>query len=341
MIARRFRRLAASVVVAAVAVGLTGCENSTSDAATITLHETSGDHVVHITRRGLTSELDQLLSNKVFREQLEKSGNFPGVSGEGTTDQELASRWLTTLVRQAAVDEELKTAQVSVTSTDTDQASQDQVSTFSQPVFAAFPKAFAATLVDREARLFAVYRYYQTCPSGRFVSHILVKTRAEADAALNLIEGGAKFASVAKAQSTDTTSGEAGGALGCLTPSEFVSEFQNAADAAPLDVVTGPVKTQFGYHLIVVRRWDPVGDKSYSQALAQAASAVLTARLKTLEVRVDPRYGTWGEQTDSNGNAGFSVIPPKVPTPGVCREKSAACRPTTTTASTTTIPAGG
>jgi parvulin-like peptidyl-prolyl isomerase len=44
--------------------------------------------------------------------------------------------------------------------------------------------------------------------------------------------------------SIDTTSGTRGGALGCLAPGEFVPEFQNAAEAAPLGVVTGPVHTQ-------------------------------------------------------------------------------------------------
>lgn len=341
MIARRFRRFAVPLVVAAVAVGLTGCESSTFDAATVTLHDNRGNHVVHITRSDLTSELDQLLANKSFVQELEQSGIFPGVGGGGTTDQQLAGRWLTTLVRQAAVDEEFRTTRVSVTSADTSQAQQDQVSTFSQAVFAAFPKAFANKLVEREARLLAVYRYYQTCPSGRFVSHILLKTEATANAARQEIEAGASFATVAKAQSTDTASGKVGGALGCLSAGEFVSEFQNAADAAPLGVLTGPVKTQFGYHLILVRAWDPVGDKAYTQALAQAASAVLGARLNALKVKVDPRYGSWAKQTDSSGNAGFAVVAPKVPAPGVCREKNSVCRPTPTTASTTTVPAGG
>jgi parvulin-like peptidyl-prolyl isomerase len=341
MMVRRLRRLAVPLVVGAVALGLTGCDNSTSDAATVTLHDSSGDHVVHISRSELTSEIGQLLANKSFVDELQKSGVFPDVKGTGTTDQQLAGRWLTTLVRQSAVDAEFSSVHAAITAEDTNNAISDQQSNFSQAVFAAFPKAFANKLVDRDARLFAVFRYYQTCPSGRFVSHILLKTEAEANAARQLIQGGETFANVARTKSIDTTSGKAGGALGCLTPDEFVPPFENAANAAAFGVVTGPVKSQFGYHLILVRRWDPVGDKSYAQALSQAASAILSARLKALKVRVDPRYGTWSEQTDSSGNAGFAVVPPSVPNPGLCREKNAVCRPTSTTTSTTTVPAGG
>ena len=139
-------------------------------------------------------------------------------------------------------------------------------------MFAAFPKSFADKLIARGAQQ-AARRPATTrrVPSGSFVSHILLKTQAEADAALRSIQAGQKFADVAKLRSTDTGSAPQGGGLGCLTPNEFVAEFQNAAAAAPLGVVTGPVKSQFGYHLILVRKWDPVADESYVQALAQAA----------------------------------------------------------------------
>ena len=101
---------------------------------------------------------------------------------------------------------------------DTNNATTDQDNSFSQPVFAAFSKTFASKLIDRDARLFAVYRYYQTCPSGRFLSHILVATKDQADAALASIRAGQKFDVVARALSIDTTSGTRGGALGCLAP---------------------------------------------------------------------------------------------------------------------------
>ena len=337
MIVRRFRFLA--VPLAATLIGLGGCSSRLSDAATVTFHDANGDHTVHITRSDFDQELHDLLANPKFVQALKSSSLFANVGGDASTDQELSSRWLTTLVRQAAVDGELDSARVTVKAADTSNATTDQGNTFSQPVFAAFSRSFATKLIDRDARLFAVYRYYQTCPSGRFISHILLKTKAAADAALKRIRAGQTFDEVARAQSTDSASAPQGGALGCLARDEYVAKFQSAAEAAPLGVITGPVQTQYGYHLILARPWNPAGDQQFAQVLTQVASAALSARLKALHVWVNPRYGTWGESKDANGNTNFAVTAPKVPNPRVCREDSAACTPTTTT--TTTVPPGG
>jgi hypothetical protein len=334
------RRLAVVLAVGVLGAGLSGCANRTSDAATVSYHDSTGDHTVHITRADLDDELNALLSNDVFTKQLQTSGIFPNVGGKATTDTQLSSRWLTTLIRQTVVDAEMASDKVTVAAIDTSQATQDEQSTFSAPVLAAFDKEFAAKVINRDAQLFAVYRYYQTCPSGRFVSHILLPTKAKADAALALIRGGEKFSDIAKTQSTDTASGKAGGALGCLTPNEFVQELQSAADAAPLGEVTEPVKSKFGYHLILVRAWNPAADTTaYGQGLTQAASAVLSARLRDLEVWVNPRYGTWAPETDAQGNTNFTVIPPAAPQVRTCRETAPVCAPPTTT--TTTVPAAG
>jgi hypothetical protein len=334
------RRLAGLLAVGVLGAGLSGCTNRTSDAATVSYHDSTGDHTVHITRADLDDELQALLSNGLFTKQLQTSGIFPNVGGKITTDTQLSSRWLTTLIRQTVVDAEMASDKVTVTSIDTSQATQDEQSTFSAPVLAAFDKEFAAKIVNRDAQLFAVYRYYQTCPSGRFVSHILLPTKERADAALALIRGGEKFSDIAKTQSTDTASGKAGGALGCLTPHEFVQEFQSAADTAPLGEVTEPVKSKFGYHLILVRAWNPAADTTaYGQGLTQAASAVLSARLRDLKVWVNPRYGTWAPETDAQGNTNFTVIPPAAPQVRTCRETTPVCAPPTTT--TTTVPAAG
>ncbi len=293
---------------------------------------------MHISRSDFEGELHDLVANKQFAQLLKTQGGFPNVDGTDTTDTGVSSIWLTTLIDQVAVDAEMQSAHVTVTAADTVAGRTAQEATFSAPVLAAFSKSFANTLVERGAQQAALNRYYQSCPSGKFVSHVLVKTQAEAEAALKLIQAGQKFSDVAKLRSTDTGSAPQGGGLGCLTPHEFVAEFQDAATAAPIGVVTGPVKTQFGYHLILVRTWDPVADKSYVQALAQAAGAVISARVQNLDVWISPRFGTWGKQTDQNGNTVFGVTPPAAPAVRTCREKSAACAPTATT---TTVPAGG
>jgi len=340
MIARRYRRAAIGLVVAAIGLGLTGCSSRASDAATITYHDASGNHTVHITRTDFDDEMHQLVSNTKFTAILKEGGGYANLGGTEYTDQGLSTQWLTSLIEQVAVDTEATRDHLTIAPADTTYGTTQEGQRFTAEVFAAFPKSFADKLVERDARLSSVFRYYATCPSGRFVSHILYKTKVAADVGLRIIQAGRSFASVAKTQSTDTGSAPQGGALGCLTPSEFVPEFQNAATAAPLDVVTGPVKTQFGFHLILVRRWDSTADAAYAQALQQAAGTALTAQLNDFHVSVDPRYGTWQKVTSANGTQ-FAVVAPKVPALRTCREQTTTCAPPTTTTTTTTVPAGG
>ena len=66
------------------------------------------------------------------------------------------------------------------------------------------------------------------------------------------IVAGAKFADVAKAESDDTGSGENGGDLGPFTHGSMVPQFEEAAFALAPGKISDPVKTQFGYHLILV-----------------------------------------------------------------------------------------
>ena len=66
----------------------------------------------------------------------------------------------------------------------------------------------------------------------------------------------AKFAELAKANS-DCPSGAKGGDLGAFTHGQMVKEFDEAAFKLPVGKVSDPVKTQFGYHLIMVTKKIP------------------------------------------------------------------------------------
>jgi len=81
--------------------------------------------------------------------------------------------------------------------------------------------------------------------------HILVKSEAECEDLKKKIEGGADFADMAKEHS-DCPSGKQGGALGEFSPGQMVREFDDVVFSADLGQVHGPVKTQFGYHLIEI-----------------------------------------------------------------------------------------
>jgi len=81
--------------------------------------------------------------------------------------------------------------------------------------------------------------------------HILVKTEAEALALKAQIEGGEDFAQIAKAHS-QCPSGNSGGDLGQFGPGMMVPEFDKVCFSADVGSLEGPIKTQFGYHLVEV-----------------------------------------------------------------------------------------
>ena len=68
--------------------------------------------------------------------------------------------------------------------------------------------------------------------------------------------GGADFAEMAKENSDDSGNASHGGELGSFTRGRMVPEFEKAAFAAEVGKVTEPVKTKFGYHLILVDSHD-------------------------------------------------------------------------------------
>lgn len=83
-------------------------------------------------------------------------------------------------------------------------------------------------------------------------SHILVKTKEEADAISADLKDGKDFAELAKAKSTDTGSAANGGDLNFFGPGQMVPEFEKAAFKLKKDEISEPVKSEFGYHIIKV-----------------------------------------------------------------------------------------
>lgn len=81
--------------------------------------------------------------------------------------------------------------------------------------------------------------------------HILVSSEEECNRLKTEIEGGTDFAQVAKEHSSCPSSRD-GGNLGTFGPGQMVPEFDQVVFSAPVNVVQGPVKTQFGYHLVEV-----------------------------------------------------------------------------------------
>jgi len=81
--------------------------------------------------------------------------------------------------------------------------------------------------------------------------HILVETEDVCNQLKQQITDGADFAGLAKEHS-QCPSGKEGGDLGEFSPGQMVREFDDVVFTADIGTVQGPVKTQFGYHLLEV-----------------------------------------------------------------------------------------
>jgi peptidyl-prolyl cis-trans isomerase C len=83
--------------------------------------------------------------------------------------------------------------------------------------------------------------------------HILVPSAEQAEDIKAQIAAGADFAEMAR-QYSSCPSGARGGDLGEFSPGQMVKEFNDVCFTEEVGVVHGPVKTQFGYHLIEITK---------------------------------------------------------------------------------------
>lgn len=120
--------------------------------------------------------------------------------------------------------------------------------------------------------------------------HILTDSEEKCNDILAAIGKGEKtFEDAAKEFST-CPSGAKGGDLGTFGKGQMVKEFEEAAFAAEIGQVTGPVKTQFGYHLIKVEKkneetiatFEEVRETIRRNLLQQKQNAVYTAKVSEL-----------------------------------------------------------
>ena len=110
------------------------------------------------------------------------------------------------------------------------------------------------------------------------VRHILIKpdlilssteARRRIEQLKQRIEGGEDFAELATSHSADKGSASQGGDLGWVNPGVMVKPFEEAMNALPIDVISDPVQTQFGWHILQVldrRQFDDTEEYRRNQA---------------------------------------------------------------------------
>ncbi len=122
-------------------------------------------------------------------------------------------------------------------------------------------------------------------------SHILVEDEETAKAVAAEITAGKTFEEAAKEHSS-CPSKEAGGNLGEFGRGQMVPEFEEAAFALEIGVISEPVKTQFGYHIIRVNAKNEPKPVSFAEArdsirqklIADKREAAYRSRVNQLKI---------------------------------------------------------
>ena len=136
-------------------------------------------------------------------------------------------------------------------------------------------------------------------PEKRRASHILIQipagkdgdaiARKKAEDVLAQARAGKDFAALAKQYSQDVGSAAKGGDLGWAERSNYVAPFAEALFSAPVGEIRGPVKTQYGYHIIRVEEIQPGKTQTFEQARTEVESQLRRDR-------AGDRYGDRQEQ---------------------------------------------
>lgn len=103
---------------------------------------------------------------------------------------------------------------------------------------------------DQIAKDYEDNKDYYLEPAQVKASHILVRTKEEAQAVLDELKKGADFVSLAKARSIDTGTAEYGGDLGYFGKGEMIAAFEEAAFALSPGQLSGIIETEYGFHII-------------------------------------------------------------------------------------------
>jgi peptidyl-prolyl cis-trans isomerase C len=141
-----------------------------------------------------------------------------------------------------------------------------------------------------------VKRYYESHPDQfRTVarvkaSHILAKTRADAEAARADVAAGATFASVAAARSIDSTTRDKGGEVGWVPRGLMVKPFEDALFALKAGEMSGPIETSFGFHIIRAEEVDAGSVPPFEAIKAEVAGVMVGKAVEQLKAALTAQY---------------------------------------------------
>ena len=130
--------------------------------------------------------------------------------------------------------------------------------------------------------------YQEQAPSGDEYKarHILVKEEDEAKTLIVELDNGADFSELAKQHSTGP-SGKSGGELGWFSPKQMVAPFSEAVAGMEKGAYTKqPVKTQFGWHIIILDDTREASPPPFEQLKPQLQAFVQKQRVQAYITRL-------------------------------------------------------
>jgi peptidyl-prolyl cis-trans isomerase C len=213
--------------------------------------------------------------------------------------QKLPLRQIYPILLDRLVDGELVTEQGRKQHLDQDPALQRRLHLYEDHLIQqAYVEQLIKTAVTEDSLKARYQKFLQQTPPREEVRarQILVKTEPEAKSIIAQLEKGADFASLAKKYSTDSGA-SSGGDLGYFTRDEMVPAFTAAAFALPVGQYTKtPVKTEFGWHVILVEDHRVKPPPSFDEAQAQMRSLVIRDAIlaKLKELRSGATIATFG-----------------------------------------------
>ncbi|WP_461207515.1 peptidylprolyl isomerase [Clostridium sp. DL1XJH146] len=128
-------------------------------------------------------------------------------------------------------------------------------------------------------------------------SHILIDTEEKASEIKKEIEEGLSFEEAAQKYSSCPSKAQ-GGSLGAFSRGQMVKEFEDAAFVLPLNEVSEPVKTQFGFHLIKVserqeskaQELDEVRSQIMNSLFQQKQNELYAGKVEELKEKFEVKY---------------------------------------------------
>jgi hypothetical protein len=253
-----------------------------------------------------------------FLTELIEAGQLNAVVGGASSED--ARAVATILIRQEAINVFLKSQGQSITDADRNAlvatlSPGDPFYSYSQTLqdallqINAAPTALARVGMPTAQDLAALYNTLPASAGVVCLSHIVVNTRDEANAALKRLRNGEKFAKVAKDVSIEPAAATTGGALAnqeqgnpCFTLNglsqvNFDPLFVTAALSARAGIPTGPAKSSFGYHIILNAPWNEVSDAVTALVSASPGPVLSQGYLISTNISVASSIGRWNTAT--------------------------------------------